>query len=208
MLCKGRGQNPPLETKEASLLLNPLAQAPIIHRSWSTLLLRGIFAIILGIIVLVIPGIALLTLIIVFGAYAFLDGILAVVVAIQERRVLPNWGWLLVEGIAGMILGIIAFAWPVRTALILLFIVAAWAIVTGVMEIAVALTVRSWLIGLAGVLSVAFGILLFAYPGAGLLSVLWVLGIYALAFGFILIAHAFQLRTRSASPSRLGEINF
>ena len=140
-----------------------------------------------------------IALIIVFGAYAFLDGILAVVVAIQERRVLPHWGWLLVEGIAGIVLGIIAFVWPFRTALILLFIVAAWAIVTGALEIAAALAVRSWLIALAGILSVAFGILLFAHPGAGLLSILWLVGIYALIFGVILIVHAFQLRLRPAS---------
>jgi len=176
--------------------------------SWGALLLRGIIAVILGIIALVAPGIALLALIIVFGAYAFLDGLLAVVVAIQERHVIPDWGWLFVEGIAGIILGIIAFAWPVKTALILLFIVAAWAIVTGVMEIAAAFTVRSWLIGLAGILSVAFGTLLFARPGAGLLSILWVLGIYALVFGVILIARAFQLRLRSASASHVGEVNF
>jgi uncharacterized membrane protein HdeD (DUF308 family) len=162
-----------------------------------SLLFRGILAIILGIIALVAPGIALLALIIVFGAYAFLDGILAVVVAIQERRILPRWGWLLVEGIAGIILGIVAFAWPGETALVLLYIVAAWAIVTGILEIGAAFTVYNWLIGLAGVLSVAFGILLIVNPGAGLLSILWVLGIYALIFGGILIAHAFQLRSDS-----------
>jgi uncharacterized membrane protein HdeD (DUF308 family) len=189
-------------------LLNPLSQIQITPHSWGALLLRGIIAVILGIIALVAPGIALLALIIVFGAYAFLDGLLAVVVAIQERHVMPDWGWLLVEGIAGIILGIIAFAWPVKTALILLFIVAAWAIVTGVMEIAAAFTVRSWLIALAGILSVAFGILLFARPGAGLLSILWVLGIYALVFGVILIAHAFQLRLRSTSASHVGEVHF
>jgi uncharacterized membrane protein HdeD (DUF308 family) len=172
------------------------------------LLLRGILAIIFGLIALFAPGIALLALIIVFGAYAFLDGILAVIVAMRERRVLPHWRWLLVEGFAGIVLGIVAFAWPIRTALILLFIVAAWAIITGALEIAAALAVRSWLLGLAGILSVAFGVLLFAFPGAGLLSILWLLGIYALAFGVILIVHAFQLRVRSRSPNRVAETHF
>jgi uncharacterized membrane protein HdeD (DUF308 family) len=188
-------------------LINTLADAQIMQRSRGALLLRGILAVIFGLIALLDPQIALLALIIVFGAYALLNGLLAVAVAIQESHVLPYWGWLLVEGIAGIVLGIIAFAWPIRTALILLFIVAAWAIVTGVLEIATALAVRSWLIGLAGILSVAFGILLFAHPGAGLLSILWILGIYAIVFGFVLIVHAFQLRSRSATPKRVGGMN-
>src|SRR5262249_22785130 len=181
--------------------MNTFAQAQITHRAWSTLLLRGIFAIILGIIALVAPGIALLALIFVFGAYALLDGIMAVVVAIQQRNVLPNWGWLLAEGIAGIILGIIAFVWPGETALILLYIVAAWAIITGGLEIGTAFMVRSWLLGLAGVLSVVFGVLLFAFPGAGLLSILWLLGVYALIFGIILVIHGVQLRAGSARPA-------
>src|SRR5579864_4786127 len=150
-----------LSVKEASILLNPLAQAQIQQRSRMSLLFRGIIAIIFGIIALVAPKIALLAIIAVFAAYAFIDGILAVIVAVQERRTLPHWGWLLAEGLAGIILGIVAIAWPIRTALILLFIVAAWAIITGVLEIGAALTVRSWLVGLAGILSVAFGLLLF-----------------------------------------------
>jgi uncharacterized membrane protein HdeD (DUF308 family) len=180
-------------------LINPLAQAQIMQRSWMSLLFRGVLAIIFGIIALVAPGIALLAIIIVFGAYALVDGILAAVVAIQERNVLPRWGWLLMEGLAGIILGIIAFVWPGETAFVLLYIVAAWAIVTGMLEIGAAVTIEDWLIGLAGIVSVAFGILLLARPGAGLLSILWLLGIYALVFGVILVVNAFQLRTRSAS---------
>jgi uncharacterized membrane protein HdeD (DUF308 family) len=184
--------------------MNTFTQIQTIYPSWRALLFRGVLAIILGIIALVAPWIALLALIYVFGAYAFLDGVLAVVVAIQERRVLPRWGWLLVEGIAGIILGIVAFAWPTATAFILLYIVAAWAIVTGMLEIGAGLTVQDWLIGLAGILSVAFGVLLLVLPSAGLLSILWLLGIYALVFGVILIIHAFQLRARSTSVPSTG----
>ncbi len=185
-------------------MVKPLAQVQTMQRSWMSLLFRGVLAVIFGIIALVAPGIALLALIIVFGAYALLDGILAVVVAIQERHVLPRWGWLLMEGLAGIILGIITFVWPGETALILLYIVAAWAIVTGMLEIGAAFTIQDWLIGLAGILSVAFGILLLARPGAGLISILWLLGIYALVFGVILITHAFQLRARSVSLPSAG----
>ena len=169
------------------------------------MLLRGIVAIILGLIVLFDPGIALLAIIYVFGAYALIDGILSVIVAIAERRYLPRWGWLVVEGVAGIILGIIAFAWPGETALILLYVVAIWAVVTGVMEIAAAFTVGSWLLGLTGVLSIVFGIILFVHPGAGLLSILWLLGVYGIVFGIVLIVHAFQLHSQPSSPlNRLG----
>ena len=197
-----------LFVKEVAILLNTFAQPQIMHHSWMSLLFRGVLAIIFGIIALAAPGIALFALIIVFGVYAFLDGILAVVVAIQERRILPRWGWLLVEGLAGVALGIVAFVWPGETALILLYIVAAWAIVTGILEIGAAFTVRDWLIGLAGILSVAFGVLLIANPGAGILSLLWLVGIYAIIFGALLIGHALQLRMRSTEVSRAREINF
>ncbi|HJT58172.1 MAG TPA: HdeD family acid-resistance protein [Ktedonobacteraceae bacterium] len=173
--------------------------------NWWLMLLRGIVAIILGLIVLFDPGIALLAIIYVFGAYALIDGILSVIVAIAERRYLPRWGWLVVEGVAGIILGIIAFAWPGETALILLYVVAIWAVVTGVMEIAAAFTVGSWLLGLTGVLSIVFGIILFVHPGAGLLSILWLLGVYGIVFGIVLIVHAFQLHSQPSSPlNRLG----
>lgn len=187
-------------------LINTVTQTA--QHNWWLLLLRGVFAIIFGIIALVFPGIALLALIYIFAAYAFLDGILAVIVAISERRSLPRWGWLLVEGLAGIVIGILAFAWPGETALVLLYIVAAWAILTGVMEIAAAFTIRSWLFGLAGVLSIVFGIILFVHPGAGLLSILWLLGIYAIVFGVILIVHAFQLRSGiSSTLDRMGKLH-
>lgn len=163
--------------------------------TWWLLLLRGVLAIIFGLIALVDPGIALLALIFVFGAYALITGIMTVILAILERRYLPRWGWLLIEGCVGIVLGILAFVWPGETALVLLYIVAAWAIVTGVMEIAAAFTIRSWLLGLAGALSIVFGIVLFVHPGAGLLSILWLLGIYAIVFGIVLIVHAFQYRS-------------
>jgi uncharacterized membrane protein HdeD (DUF308 family) len=186
-------------------LLNMLTQTA--QRAWWLMLVRGVLAIIFGLIALLYPGIALLALIYVFGAYALLDGVLAVVVAIQERRSLPRWGWLLVEGLAGIILGILAFAWPGATALVLLYIVAAWAIVTGALEIGAAFTLRNWLVGLSGLLSVVFGLLLLSvHPNQGLAALMWLLGIYALAFGVVLIVHAFQLRSLvSAVLNRVGE---
>jgi uncharacterized membrane protein HdeD (DUF308 family) len=175
------------------------AQVQTSQQSWWPLLFRGIFALIFGLIALIFPGIALFALVFVFGVYALLDGIMAVYIAIKERHMLPRWGWLLAEGIAGIVLGLVAFLWPGETALILLYIVAAWAIVTGVMEIGTAFVGKDWLFGIAGVISIVFGLFLFAFPGAGLLSVLWIVGIYAIVFGILFIVSAFQLRSHQAA---------
>jgi uncharacterized membrane protein HdeD (DUF308 family) len=175
-----------------------------IRRNWWMLALRGVLAIIFGLIALVFPGIALLAFIYVFGAYAFIDGIIAVYTAIQERGSLNRWGWVLFEGILGIIAGIIAFIHPGFTALVLLYVVAIWAVVTGFMEIVAAFALRGfaareWALGLAGVLSVIFGIILFIFPGAGLLSILWLVGIYAIVFGILFIVRAFQMRSWASS---------
>jgi uncharacterized membrane protein HdeD (DUF308 family) len=166
------------------------------------LALRGVLAIIFGIIALAAPGIALLAFVYVFGAYALIDGIIAVYTAIQERGSLSRWGWVLVEGILGVIAGIVAFVYPGLTALVLLYIVAIWAVVTGIMELVAAFSMRGyaaqeWALGLAGILSVIFGIVLFIFPGAGLLSILWLVGIYGIVFGILFIVRAFQLRSRA-----------
>jgi uncharacterized membrane protein HdeD (DUF308 family) len=180
-------------------MMNDIVQ--VAGRHWWLLLLRGILAILFGIIALAAPGIALLAFIYVFAAYAILDGITAIVVSLQERRFLRHWWALLLEGILGIIFGILAFAWPGETALILLYLVAAWALVTGIMEIISAFigpgsTGQRWGLGLAGLLSIIFGIILFVFPGAGLLSILWLVGVYAIVFGVSLIIYAFQVRSR------------
>jgi uncharacterized membrane protein HdeD (DUF308 family) len=126
--------------------------------------------------------------------------------AIRERGSLNRWGWVLVEGVLDIIAGIVAFFYPGLTALVLLYIVAFWAIVTGIMEIVAAFTLRGfaareWALGLAGILSVLFGIILFVFPGAGLLSILWLLGIYSIVFGILFVVRAFQLRSWASSVS-------
>ncbi len=170
------------------------------------LAIRGVLAIIFGLIALFAPGIALLAFIAVFAAYAIIDGVVAAVVAIRERGYLKRWGWLLFEGILSILAGIFAFAYPGKTALILLFIVAAWAVLTGIVEIVAAITFREylsqeWALVLAGILSIVFGLILFAFPGAGLLSILWLVGIYSICFGVLFIVRAFQFRSWS-SPMR------
>jgi uncharacterized membrane protein HdeD (DUF308 family) len=176
----------------------------VTHQHWWMLLVRGVLAILFGMIALVAPGIALLAFIYVFAAYALLDGIVAIVVSLQERRFLRSWWVLLLEGCAGVIFGLLAFAWPGETALVLLYLVAFWALVTGIMEISAAFIVpgttgQRWGVGLAGLLSLIFGVILLVRPGAGLLAVLWLVGIYAIAFGLSLIIYGFQVRSRGGT---------
>jgi uncharacterized membrane protein HdeD (DUF308 family) len=188
--------------RRISIMQNIAAQ--IVQRNWWIMALRGLFAVIFGLIALLAPRIALLALIYVFAAYALVDGGVAVITAIQERDLLYRWGWVLFEGILSILVGIIAFANPALTAQALLYIIAVWAILTGVMEIAAAFAIREvvsreWVLALAGILSVAFGILLFIYPSAGILSILWLVGIYAIVFGILFIVYAFRLRSWASS---------
>src|SRR6266849_3007440 len=190
--------------RRISIMQNTAAQ--IVQRNWWILALRGLFAIIFGLIALLAPRIALLAFIYVFAAYALVDGGVAVITAIQERDLLYRWGWVLFEGILSILVGIIAFANPNLTAQALLYIIAVYAIVTGVMEIAAAFALREfvsreWALALAGILSVVFGILLFLYPSAGILSILWLVGIYGIVFGVLFIVRAFQLRSWASSVS-------
>ena len=178
--------------------------AQVVSRNWWMLALRGVLAIIFGLVALVFPGIALLAFIYIFAAYAIIDGIVAVVVSIGERSSLSRWGWVLVEGILSIVAGIVAVAYPGLTALVLLYIVAAWAILTGITEIVAAFIIREqawqeWALGLAGLFSIIFGIVLFIRPGAGLLTILWLVGIYAIIFGVLFIVRAFQLRSWASS---------
>lgn len=184
------------------MLENVAVQA--IRRNWWLLALRGVFAIIFGLIALFAPRIALFAFIIVFGVYAIIDGIAAVVIAIQERGSLSRWGWVLFEGIISILAGVVAFVYPGLTALALLFIVAIYAILTGILEIVAAFVIRGfaareWALGIAGVLSIIFGIILFIRPGAGLLTILWLVGIYAIVFGILFIVRAFQMRSLASS---------
>jgi len=180
--------------------------AQIVQRNWWIMALRGLFAVIFGLIALLAPRIALLAFIYVFAAYALVDGGAAVITAIQERDLLYRWGWVLFEGILSILAGIIAFANPGLATLVLLYIIAACAIVTGIMEIVAAFAIREfvsqeWTLALAGIVSVAFGILLFFFPGAGIVSLLWLVGIYGIIFGLLFIVRAFQLRSWAASAT-------
>ena len=172
----------------------------LLSQTWWLLLLRGVVAVLFGLLCWMKPDISLAALVILFAAYALADGILAVVAAIQGRKITDDWWILLLWGLVGIAVGILTMMSPDVTALALLYYIAIWAIITGIIEIVAAIRVRKvvtgegWLI-LAGILSVLFGIALFAQPGAGTLAVLWMIGIYAVAFGLICIILAFKSRS-------------
>src|SRR5258706_7945056 len=168
-------------------------------RNWWVLALRGVLGLLFGIGAFVWPGATLAALLLVFGAYVFVDGIFAVIAGVGMRRQLSLWWLVVLEGLAGIILGVLTFRSPDTTALVLLSFIAAWSIVTGAFEIATAVRIRKliendWLMILSGVVSIIFGILLIAQPGAGALSIVWLLGAYALLFGILTLMLAFRVR--------------
>jgi uncharacterized membrane protein HdeD (DUF308 family) len=176
---------------------------PVLSRNWWVLALRGLAAIVFGVLAFVLPGITLWALVILFGAYMLVDGIFAIVTSVRVAGREARWWLLLIEGVLGVLAGLVAAFWPGLTALALLYFVAAWAIVTGILEIVGAIRLRQeiegeWALGLSGALSVLFGVLLIVIPApAGLLSLVWLIGAYALAFGVLLLVLAFRVRSAS-----------
>jgi len=171
----------------------------LLARNWWLVALRGLAAIIFGLLTFIVPGISLLTLVLLFGSYALVEGVLNVIAAVRGRREEERWWALLLEGLVSIAAGIVTFVLPGLTAVVLVYMIAAWAIVTGVLELVAAVRLRQrvtgeiWLV-LSGVASVAFGVLVMIFPGAGALTmVLWI-GAYAVVFGALLLGLAFRLR--------------
>jgi uncharacterized membrane protein HdeD (DUF308 family) len=172
----------------------------MLSRNWWLMILRGLAAIAFGILIFARPGISLQVLVYLFGVYVLVEGILGVSLAVQGRSTIDSWGVLLLWGLLGIAVGVLAFVRPDITALALLFYIALWAIATGVLEIAVAIRLREvisneWLLIIAGLLSVAFGVVLIAKPDAGALAVLSLIGAYAIVFGVLLLLFAFKVRS-------------
>src|SRR5689334_606590 len=168
--------------------------------SWWTLVLRGLAAILFGILAYIWPGITFTVLVLFFGAYALWDGVFALIGAFRtegERR----WS-LVLEGVVGLAAGLVTFFWTGAASLALLLVIGAWAIVTGIFEIVSAIRLREeiegeWLLLLSGVLSVLFGIALVIWPVAGLVAVTWMIGAYSILFGVLLTMLGFRLRNMS-----------
>ena len=172
--------------------------------NWWALLLRGLLAVLFGLIALFMPGITLTVLVLVFGAYALVDGVFALVAGIRGTGG-SRWV-LIIEGVLGVLAGLVTVGWPGITALVLLYVIAIWAIFTGVAEIVAAIALRreiegEWALILSGAISVIFGIILAVLPGVGLLSLVWLVGIYAILFGIALIVLAFRVRGMQGTGS-------
>ena len=172
---------------------------PLASRNWWAILLRGILAILFGFLAFLSPRITLLALVFLFGAYMLVDGVLAIVAAVWAAGREQRWWLLLIEGIVGVLAGILAFVLPQAAALAFLYLVAAWAIVTGVLEILAAVRLREeiegeWALIVGGAVSVVFGVLLAVLPAVGILSLVWLIGAYAVMFGILLVALALRVR--------------
>jgi uncharacterized membrane protein HdeD (DUF308 family) len=181
-----------------------------LSRDWWLVLLRGLAAIVFGVLTFVWPGITLLWLVLLYGAYALVDGVLAVVAAVKGGRDIPR-AWLGITGLAGIAAGVLTFLWPGITALVLVLFIAAWAVVTGVMQVIAAIRVRKeiegeWLLIAGGVLSVLFGLLLFFRPGEGALALVLVIGGFAIVYGALLVGFALRLRkhAKGSGPAAAG----
>lgn len=166
---------------------------------WKWIALRGVAAVLFGILALIWPGIAITALVIIWGVYVLLDGILACIAALRIREQgKPIWSWLAI-GMLGIICGLIALIWPGLTAVTLLLLIAVWAVVVGVLQIVAAIRWRrrltnEWWLILSGVLSVVFGVLIALSPSSGAVALVWLIALYAIIFGVALILFALRLR--------------
>ncbi len=176
--------------------------ATVVHTfklNWWLLALRGLVAVLFGVLAFMWPGATLITLVWLFGAFALVNGILSLVLATKAPKGYPKVGSLIFGGLLGILAGLLAFVMPGITALGLLILIAAWAIVTGIMELVAAVKLRKiinneWLLVLAGIASVVFGVLLLFQPAAGALVLIWWIGAWALLSGILLMILAFRMR--------------
>jgi len=176
---------------------------PTVSGNWGALAVRGVAAVLFGLAALIWPGLTLAVLIVLYGAYAVVDGVFAIVAGLRAGSGTHKW-LLLAEGALGILAGLIAVFWPGITAVVLLYIISLWAIFGGLLRIVGAVLLRreidnEWTMALSGALWVLLGIVLAALPGAGLVSLAWLIGIFALGAGITLIALA--LRVRGQRPS-------
>ncbi len=165
-----------------------------LSRNWWVFALQGLLTVVFGVLTLVWPQSALEALVITFGVFALLEGILVLIAGIRAR-----WMALAVSGLVGIAVGVLTLVWPNITGRVLLYLIAAWAVITGILEIVAAVDLRrlvddEWLMILGGIFSVVFGVLVMIFPGAGALSIAWLIGIYAILAGITLIVFAVRSR--------------
>lgn len=187
-------------------------------RNWWLVALRGLAGVVFGVVTFLAPGISLTALVMLFAAYALVDGVFALVSAVRRVSKHECWAMLVFQGVVGIVAGLGTIVWPGLTALALLYVIAAWAVVTGALEIAAAIRLRKeitgeWLLALSGVLSVALGVMMMAFPGSGALALVIFIGAYAFVTGWLLLVLGVKLRsfakvvqpgTRERGPSTVA----
>jgi uncharacterized membrane protein HdeD (DUF308 family) len=186
----------------------------LVTRNWWVIAIRGVAAIAFGVLAIAWPQLTIVTLVFLFGAYALIDGVSSLIAVIRGDPQTRGRGlWFALIGVVGILVGIYAFVFPGLTTIALLYVVAAWAIVTGILQVLAAIWLRreiegEWLLALGGILSVVFGLLLVIAPGAGIMSLLFVVAIWAIIFGVSLLGLALRMRSlhqsRPRSDTRIG----
>lgn len=179
-----------------TILMRPMLDD--LARNWWLFLLRGIFAIIFGVLTFAWPALTLLTLVLLYGAFSIFDGALSMAAAVKGGTPIPRW-WLALVGLLGIAVGILTLTWPQITGLVLLFFIAGWAIASGALQIIGAFKLRKeiegeWLLIASGILSVVFGCLIAAFPGAGALGLALAIGSFAIVYGILLIGFSLRMR--------------
>lgn len=175
----------------------------LLGKNWWVLLLRGLCGIAFGLLAFAWPRITLVSLILLYGAFVGAEGFLEIIAAIRGGTVASRW-WLAFAGVIALAACAVTFLAPGITALVLLYIIAAWAVAHGIFEVIGAIQLRKlidneWLLILSGLLSVAFGLCIFLWPGAGAISLIWLIGAYAIAAGILCVGLSFRLRRHSAA---------
>ncbi len=171
----------------------------LVGLSWGSMLFRGIVALLFGITLLVYPGLTLATLVLFFAGFAAISGLFAVIGALVQRNVDPDWILHFIEGLIGIVIGVLVWTWPGISSMVLLYTIAFRSMLSGLMQLVAAIKLRRvvpnefWLV-ISALLSIVFGLIVFRFPGAGAVGIAWVIGFYAILFGLIMIMLAFKLK--------------
>ena len=186
------------------------AMSALLAQNWWAIALRGVFAIIFGIIALLMPGATMLALVLLFAAYLLVDGIFAIIAAVRAARRQERWGWLIFEGLVDLVTGGIAAVWPLITIVAFALLMGAWAIVTGALLLGASYRLNiphgRWLMALAGAISVIWGVLLIIWPLIGAVVLTWWMAAYALIFGVAMLVLALRLRGRRPAVAPPGAV--
>jgi len=177
-----------------------------LEKNWWMFTVRGIAAILFGLGAFAWPGITVAVLIALFGGYALIDGLAAIVTAVRNRKEIKHWWAILLNGIVGVLAGLAAWSMPGLTAVAFVYLIAGWALATGVVEVVSAIRLRKeiegeWFYVLAGIASIVFAVTIARSPAVGALAVLWLIGSYAIAFGILLFAFSLRLHGSTGRPS-------